>query len=166
MEPYRITTEEKNKGTITLVKDGDKTVGVIFFRGIEQGYEWKVYRGGLAASFEEAKEKAMTAAWQLVDYLERQWSWSKKTFGPARRTKGIVQHMEKELKEILKDPEDLKEWADALTLSLDGFWRHGGSPQGLIAILEQTQEKNFGRDWPDWRGKSEDEAIEHDRSKD
>ena len=166
MQPYKINVVEAQKGTIRYIKDGEKIVGTIFFKGVEQGYEWKVYRGGMAKTLEEAVMLATTSAWQLVDYLERQWTWSKRTFGPGKRTKGIKQHIEKELKEIIADPDDLKEWADVITLGLDGFWRHGGSPQGLIEILQATQEKNFPRDWPDWRGKSEDEAIEHDRSKD
>jgi hypothetical protein len=32
-------------------------------------------------------------------------------------------------------------------------------------LIREKQEENEMRDWPDWRTMSEDEAIEHDRSK-
>lgn len=100
----------------------------------------------------------------LVAYLERQWSWSKETFGPALRTKGIVQHITKELREIEADPHDLAEWVDVIILAMDGFWRHGGKPSDLLPAMQAKQDRNFARTWPDWRTMGEDQAIEHDRS--
>ena len=32
---------------------------------------------------------------ELVAYIRRQWAWSKDTFGPALRTKGVVEHIRK-----------------------------------------------------------------------
>lgn len=100
----------------------------------------------------------------LVSYLHRQWAWSKETFGPALRTKGIVQHITKELREIEADPHDLAEWVDVIILAMDGFWRHGGKPEDLLPAMQAKQDKNFARTWPDWRTMGEDQAIEHDRS--
>jgi len=102
----------------------------------------------------------------LVEYFERQITWSRETFGPALRTKGVIDHIRKELAEIEQKPHDLSEWIDVVILAMDGFWRHGGKASDLLPSLLAKQQKNMARDWPDWRGMSEDSAIEHDRSKD
>lgn len=100
----------------------------------------------------------------LLGYLRRQWEWSLNTFGPAFRTAGIIEHIRKELGEVEKEPHDLMEWLDIVILALDGYWRHGGSPERALALLQKKQDKNFARNWPDWRTMSENQAIEHDRS--
>lgn len=102
----------------------------------------------------------------LETYYQRQIEWSRETFGPALRTKGIIDHITKELREIEADPHDLSEWVDVVILAMDGFWRHGGSAEDLFKALIAKQKKNMARSWPDWRTMSEDSAIEHDRSKD
>ena len=102
----------------------------------------------------------------LEDYFERQIDWSRQTFGPALRTKGVIDHIRKELKEIEQDPHDLSEWVDVVILAMDGFWRHGGNASDLLPALVAKQQKNMARNWPDWRTMSEDSAIEHDRSHD
>lgn len=100
----------------------------------------------------------------FTDYYLKQIDWSLKTFGPAPRTKGILDHIRKEIGEIERAPYDLMEWIDLATLALDGFHRHGGNPHMALELLKRKQAKNFARLWPDWRTKSEDQAIEHDRS--
>ncbi|WP_244488135.1 dATP/dGTP pyrophosphohydrolase domain-containing protein [Aureimonas sp. Leaf454] len=100
----------------------------------------------------------------LVAYIQRQWAWSRETFGPALRTKGVIDHIRKELGEIEREPHDLSEWVDVIILAMDGFWRHGGKPEDLLPRMQAKQDKNFARQWPDWRTMSEDSAIEHDRS--
>lgn len=102
----------------------------------------------------------------IETYYARQIEWSKNTFGPALRTKGIIDHIKKELKEIEAEPHDLSEWIDVVILAMDGFWRHGGSVDDLMTRLLAKQQKNIARTWPDWRTMSEDVAIEHDRSHD
>lgn len=126
-----------------------------------------------AAWQEAAKRTALTAQVQdvagaetLETYYERQIEWSRETFGPALRTKGIIDHIKKELREIEADPHDLSEWVDVVILAMDGFWRHGGNASDLFSALLAKQKKNMARTWPDWRTMSEDTAIEHDRSKD
>ncbi|KAB2693381.1 DUF550 domain-containing protein [Brucella intermedia] len=99
----------------------------------------------------------------LETYYARQIEWSKNTFGPALRTKGIIDHIKKELKEIEAEPHDLSEWIDVVILAMDGFWRHGGTADDLMPRLLAKQQKNMARTWPDWRTMSEDQAIEHDR---
>ena len=100
----------------------------------------------------------------LETYCARQIEWSRETFGPALRTKGIIDHITKELREIAADPHDLSEWVDVVILAMDGFWRHGGTAKDLMPALLAKQAKNMARTWPDWRTRSEDQAIEHDRS--
>jgi hypothetical protein len=98
-------------------------------------------------------------------HLARQRTWSLKTFGPGPRALGIIKHIRKELLEITADPRDTKEWIDVVILALDGAWRAGADPQQIIDTLVAKQEENESRKWPDWRWASENEAIEHDRSK-
>jgi hypothetical protein len=102
----------------------------------------------------------------IEEYFERQIGWSRETFGPSLRTKGVLDHIRKELGEIEHKPHDLSEWVDVVILAMDGFWRHGGKAADLLPALLAKQQKNIARTWPDWRGMSEDSAIEHDRSKD
>lgn len=96
-----------------------------------------------------------------VAHLTRQMLWSAKTFGPGRRTNGVIDHIRKELAEIEADPTDLKEWIDVLILAFDGAWRAGWEPQQIIDAIKAKQAENEARSWPDWQAASEDRAIEH-----
>lgn len=98
------------------------------------------------------------------------WGWSEQTFGDGLRTKGVIQHVTKELKEIEEKPFDLEEWTDLILLSLDGFWRHCDrnlTKQQMAELLSESIAakfaKNQARDWPDWRTLPDDVAIEHKR---
>lgn len=113
----------------------------------------------LAKSPAESLKTIQDAA--LAEYLKRQREWSRKTFGPSKRTRGIIQHISKELLEIEAKPEDLSEWIDVVILAMDGYWRHGGTPERFMGDLQAKQDKNFARTWP--TPKSEDEAVEHNR---
>lgn len=95
--------------------------------------------------------------------IEQAKRWSTETFGPGKRTKGLIEHIGKELVEIADAPDDLMEWIDVVILGLDGAWRSGHSPAEIVAALEAKYHKNFARAWPDWRAASEDQAIEHIR---
>lgn len=105
----------------------------------------------------------MTHAVIDADHLTRQQGWSERTFGPGPRTRGVIDHIRKELVEIEADPLDLMEWVDVVILALDGAWRAGHAPQAIVDAIVAKQTKNEGRVWPDWRTRSEDEAIEHVR---
>ena len=106
------------------------------------------------------------AHFDLVAHLHRQRDFSLRTFGPGARTKGCVDHIRKELREIEADPTDLSEWVDVVLLGLDGAWRAGFTPEEIVAGLAAKQTKNEARSWPDWRTADPDKAIEHDRSGD
>lgn len=97
----------------------------------------------------------------LAAYLERQIAWSRATFGEGRRTMGILNHIGKELGEIAADPGDRVEWVDVMILAMDGYWRHGGTPEQLAADLQAKQEINIARTWP--APGPEDQPIEHVR---
>jgi hypothetical protein len=95
--------------------------------------------------------------------LMRQRAWSQRTFGPGRRTNGLVIHIQKELDEVLEDPTDLNEWVDVMVLAVDGAWRAGHAPQDIIDAYLAKMEVNYRRSWPAWQQHSEDEPIEHVR---
>jgi hypothetical protein len=100
----------------------------------------------------------------MLQHLARQRAFSERTFGPGMRTKGVIQHIRKELVEIEQAPGDLSEWIDVAILALDGAWRTGATPEQIIEALVAKQTKNEGRNWPDWRTASPDQAIEHVRT--
>lgn len=108
----------------------------------------------------------MSDIFNLEKHLVNQIKWSKNTFGPGRRTKGVIDHIRKELSEIEDDPEDITEWIDVIILGFDGAWRAGYLPHEIIDQLVAKQKKNENRLWPDWRTVGQDRAIEHIRSKD
>lgn len=118
-----------------------------------------------ADRYYERRIERLRAA-SLETYLARQIAWSRETFGPAMRTKGIIDHIRKELIEVERAPLDLSEWADIIMIAMDGFWRHGGQAVDLIPAMAAKLTTNRERVWPDWRTMSEDVAIEHDRSHD
>ena len=108
-------------------------------------------------------------AFDLVKFLEQKKKFSEKTFGPGDRTKGIIAHIKKELVEIAESqsPEErLNEWVDVVLLSLDAMWRLGYSPEEISTAIRVKQLKNMNRKWPDWRTKSQDDPLEHDREYD
>ncbi len=96
-------------------------------------------------------------------HLQRQRDFSERTFGPGQRTKGVCDHIRKELLEVESSPEDLTEWIDVVILALDGAWRTGASPAQIIDAIVAKQAVNEGRHWPDWRTMDPNKAIEHAR---
>jgi hypothetical protein len=97
-------------------------------------------------------------------HLARQRAFSERAFGPGARTRGVIDHIRKELLEIEADPTDLGEWVDVVILALDGAWRAGHGPQEIINAIMTKQARNEARTWPDWRTADPDKAIEHDRT--
>lgn len=97
------------------------------------------------------------------EHIDSQREWSDETFGPGARTEGVLKHIEKEIAEVRKAPDDLSEWADLLILVLDGATRRGYSGQQVLEAYFRKMNENRLRRWPDWRQFSEDEPIEHIR---
>lgn len=108
-------------------------------------------------------EQPAAFTFDLVAHLTRQRAFSLKTFGPGIRTKGVIEHIKKELVEIEAKPYDLKEWIDVVILAFDGAWRSGANPEEIARIFESKQTINEGREWPDWRTCDPNNAIEHVR---
>lgn len=100
----------------------------------------------------------------LIEHLKRQQKFSLETFGPGSRSKGVIDHIRKELVEIEQDPLCLEEWCDLILLALDGAWRAGHSPVSICSALDWKMTKNENREWPDWRTADPDKAIEHVRT--
>ena len=101
--------------------------------------------------------------YDLVRHLTRQRSFSFHTFGPGRRTEGILDHLAKELEEVRANPTDLEEWIDIALLAMDGAWRAGHEPDEIARGLLDKLRKNEIRTWPDWRTSDPDKALEHIR---
>ena len=102
------------------------------------------------------------SGFNFLSHIKRQIAFSEKTFGPGARTKGVIEHIRKELKEIEEAPGDLSEWIDVMILAIDGASRAGHSAEQIIDGLVAKQTKNEGRKWPDWRTASQDSPIEHE----
>lgn len=129
----------------------------------------------------------------LIAHLTRQGAFGRATFGPGPRTEGVLKHIESEIEEVRRAAEEgdldelVKEWTDIAILGLDGLIRavrareeafnaqrmlslarpyitHDEVARIAVTSIVIKQAKNEMRDWPDWRGKSEDQPIEHDRS--
>lgn len=106
----------------------------------------------------------------LIKYLNAQRDWSSETFGPipeVDRTRGITDHIRKELVEIEEDhaagKDTLEEWVDVFILACDGLWRTGHKPKDIAKAIMAKFGRNVARKWPDWRALPQDKAIEHVR---
>lgn len=75
----------------------------------------------------------------------------------------MTEHLRREIAEVEDDPTDISEWVDVVILASDGAMRHGASPQDVIRAVHEKWAVNRSRRWPDWRGRGEDETIEHVR---
>lgn len=79
----------------------------------------------------------------LVKHLRHAFAFSEKTFGPhdpndpVASTAGVIDHIEKEVVEVKKDPSDLDEWIDILILGCDGAMRAGYTPNQIVHAWEQ-----------------------------
>lgn len=111
-------------------------------------------------------------AFDLVAHLVRQIQFSLKMFGPGPRLGGIISHIEKELLELRDEGGPLSEWVDVIILGFDGAWRSLGLPgdkvvdvaMAVINAIVEKQDRNERRAWPDWRGTTQEAAIEHVRT--
>ena len=130
---------------------------------IQSEIEEDIYADGASATYYAIRE---AQDFSLFDHLQHQQEWSAKTFGPAGghvNLMGVIDHIEKEIKELKSEPFDLEEWIDLLILASDGAWRAGHSPEDVIAMWKFKQAKNESRNWPDWRTAEPGKAIEHIR---
>ena len=111
----------------------------------------------------------------LKQHLIRQMAFSHSTFGPGERTGGVVDHIRKELDEVLEANGESSEWVDVVSLALDGLTRrlayvsgYRNDPEYVAQLacdmIIGKQTRNEARTWPDWRSQSSYKAIDHDRA--
>lgn len=102
------------------------------------------------------------ATMDLREFIERQKAFSGSAFGPGDRTKGVSDHIRKELVEVAEAGDNaLAEWVDVILLALDGAWRSGASSEAICLALKSKLYENTRRTWPDWRTVDPEKAIEH-----
>lgn len=105
-------------------------------------------------------------------FLLKQMAFSHATFGKGTRTKGVIDHIRKELIEVEESNGSPEEWVDVVLLALDGLTRqlkfNDGREHDSILVVRQASSllsiklaKNMDRDWPDLRETDPDKAIEH-----
>jgi hypothetical protein len=110
----------------------------------------------------------------LMQHLLRQMAWSHATFGPGTRTEAVIDHLRKELQEVIDSNGEPHEWVDVVVLALDGLTRQIAYCNGeradpksvayaVCCMIEGVQGRNEARTWPDWRTAAQDKAIEHVR---
>ncbi|CAN5145547.1 hypothetical protein BH11ACT6_BH11ACT6_34730 [soil metagenome] len=105
-----------------------------------------------------------TAAVIDAAHIDRQRAWSEATFGPYPRLQGVIDHIRKELVEVVESGGDLSEWVDVLMLAFDGACGSGASSQEIIDAFAAKLGINQARKWPDWRTADRSKAIEHVRA--
>lgn len=88
--------------------------------------------------------------------------FSDKTFGKSRSFYGPLQHLQKEVKELLENPSDDHEYADCLLLLIDAYRRKGGTAHRLLNACFEKLEINKERKWPDQP--DENGVFEHVKS--
>lgn len=89
----------------------------------------------LAADEDLGVHESASGAFDIIRHLERQRAFSLRTFGPGERTRGVVDHIRKEICEARAKPNDISEWADIIILSFDGAWRAGWEPRDLVGAI-------------------------------
>lgn len=125
-----------------------------------------IYRGRIIKKKVAHSESLLRFALQgfdLADFISAHRDWSRETFGPDQRTESIVNHIKKELDEILENPTDLTEWIDVMILAIDGAWRAGHDPKQIVLALVNKSLVNMHRKWPDWRTLEPGAPTEHIR---
>ena len=107
-------------------------------------------------------------------HLTRQMAWSRATFGSGARTHGVIDHIGKEIAEVVASNGSADEWVDVAILALDGLTRQLWAASDYrksadevaveaVRMIVGKQSRNERRDWPDWRTADAGKAIEHVR---
>lgn len=91
-----------------------------------------LYAAGCA---ESERADAAERKFDFVGHLKKQSAFSARAFGPGPRTVGIVNHIRKELEEVLANPRDIMEWIDVMILASDGALREGFTPEEVAHAL-------------------------------
>ena len=95
----------------------------------------------------------------FVGILQRQYEFSKITFGSGSRVEGILDHISEEISEVRQNPKDIFEWIDIAILAADGAMRQGYSPEEFVLAWEQKLSINENRKWE--TSTNESKRIKH-----
>lgn len=126
---------------------------------------------------EDEEEPAVVDCSCFIDLVMDQLEWSIGTFGGGTHTEGIVDHIRKELDEVLSSEGSVEEWVDVFILALDGLLRagiecdpyppmtHAEIARCAIQLIRDKQNKNKRRKWPSIEEQREKGmlAVEHIR---
>lgn len=147
-----------------IAEDWSSSSGVLAELGVAQWANKPVYFffPGMEDAVSDYEQACRV---DLEKLLARQYAFSLKTFGPnGDRTAGLVDHIRKELDEIIESRgRDVTEWIDVVILAMDGALRAGYSPRAVAHAWFNKQVLNERRKWPDWRTAEPGKAIEHIR---
>jgi hypothetical protein len=119
-----------------------------------------LYRAGLECQNLETYTEVGQA---LILFKDKHAEWSRKTFGPDGDPTGALRHLKKEVDEILADPKDVIEYADAFIILLDVIRRAGYTFEFILAVAIEKQKINEKREWSK---PIPGEPCEHVREKD
>jgi hypothetical protein len=93
---------------------------------------------------------------QLIKVISEAAKFSNKTFGDEfeRGPEGPINHLKKEVNELLESPLDRHEYADCFLLLVDAYRRAGGNIYDMLKAVEEKIEINKNREWgsPDENG--------------
>lgn len=80
---------------------------------------------------------------------QSQSEWSQRTFGSdaVKGPEGPLNHLSKEVQEVLANPKDIEEYADCLLLIFDACRRAGFQYDELRKTVITKHEINKGRIW-------------------
>lgn len=153
-------------GHMALHGDNVRYYGIHHFGGLVQAHSNTVIEATNEdmAVWEQETERRRSRRleqFNLLQFMHEKNVWSTNTFGPGKRTGGVIAHIRSELTEIEANPDDVVEWCDVILLAMDGAYRAGFSPTQVVHALIEKQAKNTRRQWPDWRTKTEGEFSSH-----
>lgn len=85
----------------------------------------------------------------LNDLAHQLSKWSQKTFGNdnKRGPEGAMRHLKLEVEEVLKQPDDVLEYADCFMLIVDAARRAGFDMPELLDAAHKKLEENKKREW-------------------
>ena len=83
--------------------------------------------------------------------------WSDKTFGNIDNPTGCLNHLKKEVDELIDSPRDEMEYADCMMLIIDAYRKIGGTADELVQACFEKYDICLTRTWgpPDENGVSQ-----------
>lgn len=93
------------------------------------------------------KKRRVVDDFDFEKFINQKLLWSIKTFGIDLSPHGIVDHIRRELLEIVAQPHDLKEWVDVILIALDGASRAGFTGAEIVRAMVEKMEVNRARRW-------------------